>query len=292
MVRGAPGAYRVHMRVRTVLVTGATGNQGGGVAAALLHKGHRVRAFVRDAASPRAVALAAAGAELHEGEFDDPVSLVTAADGADAIFVVSTPFEEGPEAETRHAMAMIDAALQVEMEQVVYSSVASADRHTGVPHFESKARVERYLQRVPIGWTVVAPAFFRENLLRTRDVLSLPLPEGRKLQTLGRHDLGQLVTHVLEHPTVFDRKRIDLASDSSTGPEMARAISEASGRQVRWQPMPVPTGDDDLSRMWVYLAHVGYSADIAALRRLLPLQTFAEWARSQAWGGAEEGARV
>jgi uncharacterized protein YbjT (DUF2867 family) len=128
-----------------VLVLGATGGQGGAVAAALIRAGRPVRALVRDPAAPAARRLAAAGAQLAAGDFTDPETLTTAMQGAAAAFALTTPFESGPGAELEQGRAIVEAAAAARLGHLVFSSVAGATQETGIPHFESKAAVERIL---------------------------------------------------------------------------------------------------------------------------------------------------
>src|SRR5918997_6440737 len=129
----------------SVLVCGATGQQGGALARVLLDKGHRVRALVRRPASPEARELEHLGAELAEGDFEEPSTIEDAAKGMDAVFLVATPFEAGTEVETRHGIAAADAARAAGVSHLVYSSVADADKDTGIPHFDSKREVEEHI---------------------------------------------------------------------------------------------------------------------------------------------------
>ncbi|MGO2994407.1 MAG: NmrA family NAD(P)-binding protein, partial [Brachybacterium alimentarium] len=133
----------------TIAVYGATGQQGGAVLDALLAKGASVRALVRNPSSDRAQALAQRGVELVQADADEPASLVPALDGVKALFFMTTPpggvQTEDTEGETRQGIALADAAKQAGVPHVVYSSVGGAERETGVPHFESKRRVEEHL---------------------------------------------------------------------------------------------------------------------------------------------------
>jgi uncharacterized protein YbjT (DUF2867 family) len=129
----------------TILVTGATGNQGGAVARKLLERGHGVRAFSRFAGSLPTKELAAIGAEIAVGSFDDRASIERAAEGVDAVFAMGTPYEGGMKAEVRQGTNTFEAAKAAGVGHLVYSSVASADEETGIPHFETKAELERRL---------------------------------------------------------------------------------------------------------------------------------------------------
>lgn len=275
---------------RPVLVLGATGGQGGAVAAALLGVGRGVRAFVRDSASAGARKLAAAGAQLAVGEFTDTDALTTAMRDAAAAFALTTPFESGPDAEIVQGQAIIDAAAAARLPFLVFSSVAGATAGTGVPHFESKARVEQELAASGIPHAVVAPTYFYDNALGGYQdllggVLELPLPATRELQQLDRSDLGSFVEFLLRDPLSSAGRRIELASDAPTPAQMSQVLSDALARPVRFSEVPMAAVrriSPDMAAMWEFLRGRGYQADIAALRRDYPTvgwTTFAAWAR-------------
>jgi len=279
-----------------VLVTGATGNQGGAVAEHLLRRGHHVRAFVRDGRSRRAQQLGAVGAELVEGDYDSPESIVAAATGMQGMFALGTPFEAGVEAEGRQGAGLIYAAKRAGIRHFVYSSVANADRRTGIPHFESKHRIEERLNQSGLSYTIVGPTNFRENFLGAVEgiartgVFSMPLAADKRLQSICRDDLGAFVAHVLEVGAPLFGRRIDIASDEKTGPEMARSFAQVLGRPVEYVPRRVEevlASEDDMSRMWAWFNRVGYSADIAGLRREfpeVPWKSFDDWTLGLAEG--------
>ncbi|MFX1521547.1 MAG: NmrA/HSCARG family protein [Promethearchaeota archaeon] len=146
-----------------ILVTGATGNQGGSVARRLLEHGHRVRALTRKPDSPAANELEKLGAEISVGNFNDRNSLERAATDVDAIFAMGTSFEEGTVSEPRQAIAIAETAKKLDIGHLVYSSVGSADQNTGIPHFESKYKVEQHIESLGIPYTIFGPVFFCEN---------------------------------------------------------------------------------------------------------------------------------
>ena len=148
-----------------VLVTGATGKQGGHLVRELLARGHSVRALTRKPESPAAAALAERGVTIVTGDFEDQGSLERAARGVDTVFAMSTPFESGEKTETREGINIVRAASAVGVSHLVYSSVAGADRATGIPHFDSKFEVEKEIRRSGVPFTIVAPVFFMENFL-------------------------------------------------------------------------------------------------------------------------------
>jgi uncharacterized protein YbjT (DUF2867 family) len=282
-----------------VLVLGATGGQGGAVASALLSVGRPVRALVRDPGSDRAAGLGAAGAELATGDFTDPAALGAAMRGASAAFALTTPFESGPSAELQQGQAIIDAATQAEVPFLLFSSVAGALDNTGVPHFESKAAVERALADSGLRHAVVAPSYFYDNALGGYQdlldgVLNVPLPARTRLQQLDRSDLGSFAELVLRDPDEFAGTRTELASDEPTPPEMCDALSAALGREVSFSETPMSAvRNPDMAAMWEFLRAGGYQVDIDALRTAYPAvgwTTFTKWAeRTFASSGRNPG---
>ena len=270
-----------------VLVLGATGGQGRAVAAALIRAGRPVRALVRDPSSAGAAKLAAAGAQLAVGDFTDREALTAAMRGAVAAFALTTPFESGPTAEVEQGQAIIAASVTARLPHLVFSSVAGATVGTGIPHFESKAAIERALATSGLPHTVVAPTYFYDNALGgyqdlLTGVLELSLPPDHPLQQLDRRDLGSFVALVLADPGPFTGRRIELASDGPTPIQMSQALTAALGRPVRFREVPVSDiRNPDMATMWQFLGAEGYQADIAALRRAYPTvawTTFAAWA--------------
>lgn len=280
----------------TVVVAGATGRQGGAVARLLLERGHRVRALTRRPGSQACAALHVAGAEIHEADLDDAAAVRRASEGADAFYLVTTPFEEGPAAEARQGRRAAEAARDAGVGHLVLSSVAGADRGTGIPHFESKREIEQHLRDLGIPHTVIAPVFFMENFLGPaflgglrEGTLAMPLPPDRALQLVAVEDIAGMVGLALERPADLAGRRIDVASDARTGPEIAAALSHASGASFGYVETPLPrvrARSEDLARMWEWFREAGYRADPAGLRRDFPevgWHDLDRWARDQDW---------
>jgi uncharacterized protein YbjT (DUF2867 family) len=279
----------------TVLITAATGNQGGAVARRLLQRGHEVRALSRSGDSPAARELERLGAKVWTGDFDDRDSLERAAAGASAVFAM-VPYEAGMEVELRQASNLFAAAKAAGVGHVVYSSAAGADRQTGLPPYESKAAVERRLAGLGIPYTIVAPVAFMENAFLPwtlpglqQGTLALALPESRPLQHVALADLASFVALVVEERERFLGRRIDLASDEVMGAEQAKILSQATGRKIGYVELPleqVRSFSEELALLWAWADEVGHNVDIEQLRRDYPevgWHTFAEWAASQDW---------
>ncbi|MDB4912283.1 MAG: NmrA-like family protein [Gemmatimonadetes bacterium] len=279
-----------------VLVTGATGKQGGHLVRELLARGHSIRALTRNPESAGAAALAARGVTIVAGDFEDQGSLERAARGVDTVFAMSTPFEGGEKTETREGINIVRAAAAVGVSHLVYSSVAGADRSTGIPHFDSKFEVEKEIRRSGVPFTIVAPVFFMENFLAdwaaaglAQGSISIAVPATRRLRQIAVADIAQFAALIIERRESFLGKRIEIASDELTLATAAAAISKASGRRIEYTALPIDAvrqHNEDLARMYEWFDRVGYDADIVGLRSLYPevdWHRFSIWAREQDW---------
>ncbi|MDW5327436.1 NmrA family NAD(P)-binding protein [Plantactinospora sp. KLBMP9567] len=146
---------------RIILVTGATGNQGGAVVDALLDDGGwAVRALTRDPAGARARALAARGVDVRAGNLADAGSLRPALAGVHGVFGVQNSRTAGPEGEVRQGRTLIDAAVAAGVRHLVQTSVGGVDRVRGIPHFDTKWRIEQHLRDTSLDWTILRPTTF------------------------------------------------------------------------------------------------------------------------------------
>ena len=278
-----------------VLVTGATGKQGGAVARALLTGGHRIRALTRNAASRSARALADLGAELAAGDFTNRASLDRALDGVDAVFAMATPFEAGLDAETRQGVTLADAAKTAGV-FLLYSSVGSANRQTGIPHFDSKYVVERHIQDSGVAHTILAPVFFMENATTfgreqlAQGVYALAMPGDRTLAQIAVADVGACAAAVLDDRQRYAGQRFDIAGDDLTGHDAVEILTRVSGRPFTYVEVPKDVVrarmGDDIVLMYEWFERVGYAIDRTALRAAFPSvrwHSFEDWAREQPW---------
>jgi uncharacterized protein YbjT (DUF2867 family) len=284
-------------RDRPILVTGATGLQGGALARRLLDAGCQVRAMTRRPDGDRARALADAGAEVVAGDFDRPETLDEPLAGAWGVFSVQNTWEAGVEREEAQGKLFAERARQAGVEHFVYASVGSAHRRTGIPHFDNKWRVEQRIRELGFpSHTVVRPVFFMENLLAPQiadsireGTFAFALPEDTPLQMIAAHDLGAF------HFLAFDRwkavsgEALDVAGDEVTPLQAARHLGEALGREVRFHRVPIEEvrkTSEEYAVMLEWFEEVGYEADIRGLEERFGLTTtrFREWARQVDWG--------
>jgi uncharacterized protein YbjT (DUF2867 family) len=277
----------------TVVVTGSTGKQGGAVARGLLERGHNVRAITRDPNSSQAKSLANAGASLVAASLEDTAAIQKALEGTTSLFSVTLPFG-GTEAETRQGMAAADAAKAAGV-HLVFTSVASANLRTGVPHFDSKYEVEEHIGKIGVRATILAPASFMENLYFIKEQLAkgiyaVPLPPARALPQVAVADIGAVAVRVLEDAGRFTGKRFDLAGDELTGNDAVAILSQVAGRPFTYFQVPLDVirqhMGEDAAKMYEWFDRAGFSVDRAPLRREFPdvaFHNFESWAKTQDW---------
>ena len=273
---------------RKILVTGATGQQGGSLARLLLQKKHKVYALTRNTQSAAAQDLRNKGANIVKGDLDDSDSLKRAVKDVQSVFLMGTPFEDGTEGETRRGKLMADIAKENSIEHLVYSSVANADKSTGIPHFESKYKVEQHIKNLEIPYTIIGPTFFMENLLGPgleQGQLALPLSPSTTLQQSALENIAEFSALVLEGHKLFLGKRIDIASDEGTGEQAAKILSNELGYKIRYVPVPleqVYQANEDMARMYEWYEKVGTGIDISSLHQEYPevnWLSFRDWAK-------------
>jgi uncharacterized protein YbjT (DUF2867 family) len=271
---------------KTILVTGATGKQGGAVLRHLREKGFTVRALTRDPDSPKARGLVGHGTEVVRGDLNDSGSLSRALDGVDGVYFVQPVSQD----EVRQGNSLIDAIKQTRVSHVVYSSVAGADRKSGVPHFETKNQIEERLRGTGLHHTILRPAYFMENWLGMRDriengALSLPLKPETRLQMIAVDDIGGFAALAFEKPRHWDGRAVELAGDELSMTELAQAFTRMTGRDVRYEQTPwdefEKQAGPDLTIMYRWIEDQGFRADTSALRQEYSnLTSFDRWLNS------------
>ncbi|HUQ98090.1 MAG TPA: NmrA/HSCARG family protein [Gemmatimonadaceae bacterium] len=277
-----------------VLVTGATGKQGGAVARRLRENNHHVRALTRTPDSPAAAELARLGVEMAQGDLTDRASLDRALQGMDSVFLMATPFEAGTGAETVQGVTMADAA-KAAGTFLVYSSVGDADRNTGIPHFDSKYAVEKHIRAIGADATIIAPVYFMDNVVYIRDqlrnnVYPSALSPDRGVYQIAVSDVAAVAVTVLENKARYAGKRYDIGVEEVSPSQTVRILSEVTGRPFVHFQLPTEmvrqTMGEDGVKMNEYFEQVGYHVDRAELEREFPnvrWTSFETWARNFDW---------
>jgi uncharacterized protein YbjT (DUF2867 family) len=272
---------------KTILVTGATGNQGGAVTRHLLKDGWRVRALSRNPDKPAAQSLKAQGVEVVQGNLNDTTSLQKAMTGVYAVFSVQTMMEEGVEAEARQGKLLADTAKAVQVQHLIYSSVGGAERNTGIPHFESKWSIEQHIRTLGLPATILRPTLFMDMFetfpFRTMilSMVSSFVRAEKAVQMIAADDIGAFAALAFAQPDKFIGQAVEIAGDALTPPQIRETVQRVKKAPAFYIPIPrfirsrMPP---ELGLMMEWFDRAGYQADIPALRTLHPgLKTFADY---------------
>ncbi|MCI3220676.1 NmrA family NAD(P)-binding protein [Streptomyces sp. NP-1717] len=294
-----------------VLVTGATGRQGGATARALISAGVPVRALVRDRATERARAVEALGAELVTGDLHDRDSVVRAAKGARAVFSVQMPAMTGDgfdfEGEVAQGVNLVEGAKAAGVRQFVHTSVTGAGQHTRAPGWAegrwasmeptlgAKSAIQDRVREAGFPrWTLLKPGTFMENFLPSMKFLlprgvegglvSVLKPETR-LSLVAVDDIGRAAAAAVDAPERFDRVELELAGDHLSMTEIAGVLSRALGTHLAAPDMTeeeaLAAGMPPMGATHEWMNVVGQPARPEFARDLgIPLTRFEEWARA------------
>jgi uncharacterized protein YbjT (DUF2867 family) len=285
-----------------VLVIGATGQQGGAAARALLSRGWAVRALVRDPGKPAAQQLRDAGASLVTGDLDDLASVRAALRSCYGVFLVLTMMsghritQEGVAAEQRRGQAVAELTREAGIAHLVYSSIRGAGQHTGIPHVESKARIEECITALGLPATILRPASFMDNFATYNRpvvqggelVVSLALRPQTPVALVATRDIGEFAAIAFGQPVRFTGRQLELAGDYLTGPQIAAVLARACGIPARFRQIPIEqlrAFDADLARQYEWMDRREADApDLTALRAGHPgLMTLGAWLEATGW---------
>ncbi len=284
---------------KTILVTGATGAQGGSVARHLLSRGtFAVRGLTRNANSEKAAALKDAGAGIVQGDLEDPASLHTALKGCYGVFGV-TNFWEHFDGEYQQGINLADAVAASDVEHFVFSTLPHVKKLTDgeldVPHFDIKGRLEAYARNLNLPATFVHVAFFYDNFLTffppqkgDDGTFGFGFPQGdTPLAGVAAEDIGGVVASVFEQPDVFMGETVGIVGDDLPGATYADTMTHVLGKQVVYTHVPREVfasfgfpGADDLADMFDYNRRFISSRekDLKESRTLYPnMQRFDSW---------------
>lgn len=282
---------------RTVLVTGATGRQGGAVTRHMLLKGWRLRALTRNPDAHAAKQLARQGIELVQGDLEDPPSLDRASRGAYGIYSVQDFWSVGAKREVQQGKNLAEAAKKAGVHHFIYSSVGGAERNTGIPHWESKWEVEKHIRRLGLPATIFRPVSFMEtyHILEVevgilKGKLADPIRPDKPYQTIATDDIGAFVALAFDRPKDFLGLELEIAGSELTNLEAAQVFSQVMGKPVKFRKLPLPIVrlilGKEFHAMFRWFNEQGYKANITDLRSRYPeihLHTLEEWLREEGW---------
>ncbi|WP_158056266.1 NmrA/HSCARG family protein [Halorussus halophilus] len=281
-----------------VLVTGATGTQGGAVVDHLLSGDHgefEVHAMTRHPETSEAHVLADRGAEVVEGDLMQKNNLRPLVEDVDAVFGMTNFWEAGFDDEIEQGTNLAEVAAEEEIDHFVFSSVGGAERDTGIAHFDSKWQIEQRIRELDPPETIVRPVFFMQNFEGMRDdiesgTLAMGLAEGVSLQMIDADNIGGFVAEAFADPDRYLGEAYELASDELTVESAAQTFADVLDRPV--EPIHVSIDDlreqmgEEMAVMFEWFNESGYEADIEALRANhdVAFSTLEEYLRRHDWG--------
>ena len=301
---------------KIIVVAGATGAQGGGLARAILNDTDgpfTARALTRNVDSDNAQALATAGAEVVAADYDDPESLDRAFAGGYGAYLVTNFWEHfSPEREIAQATALADAAQQAGIQHVIWSTFEDTRKWVPlhddrmptlmgkykVPHFDAKGEADALFSARGLPTTLLYTSFYWDNLIyfgsgpvRGEDgKLAITFPmDDKKLPGIAAEDIGKCAYGIFKKGPELIGETVGIAGEHLTGDQMAAALSEAIGEEVGYNAVSAEMyrsfgfpGAEDLGNMFQFKRdfeemYCG-SRNVEGARALNPeLQSFSEW---------------
>ena len=282
---------------KIVLITGATGRQGGAVVRHMLPRGWKLRALTRNPDSGIAQELARLGVEVVRGDLEDSTSLDRAVRGSYGVYSVQDFWSVGARREVQQGKNLADAAKKAGIAHFVYSSVGGAERNSGIDHWESKWEIEQHIRELNLPATILRPVAFMENYYIDQVELGLlrgklvdPVRADQPYQTIATDDIGAFVALVFERPKEFIGQALEIAGSELTNLEAAEVFSRVLGKKVKFRRLPLPIVrlvlGKEYYQMFHWFNHAGFNADIEGLRRRYPevhLRSLEEWLRDEGW---------
>jgi uncharacterized protein YbjT (DUF2867 family) len=291
------GERSVSNEDKIVLITGATGRQGGAVVRHMLPKGWKLRALTRNVGSGVPQGLAGQGIEVVRGDLEDPASLEEAIGGVYGVYSVQDFWSVGARREVQQGKNLADAAKKAGVAHFVYSSVGGAERNSGITHWESKWEIEQHIRKLNLPATILRPVGFMENYYVDQVEIGIlkgklmdPIRAGKSYQTIATDDIGAFAALAFERPKEFIGEELEIAGSELTNTEAAEVFSRVLGKKVKFQRLPLPVVRLVLGKEFHQMFHwfnlAGFKADIDGLRRRYPevrLRSLEEWLRDEGW---------
>ncbi len=282
---------------KTVLITGATGRQGGSVLRNMRTKGWKLRALTRYSDGAGAEALTSQGIEVVKGDLEDPPSLEQAARGVYGVYSVQDFWAVGAKREVQQGRNLADAAKKAGVEHFVYSSVGGVERNSGIDHWESKWEIEKHIRKLGLPATMIRPVAVMENYYIDQVEVGIlkgklmdPIPADKTYQTIAADDIGAFAALAFERPRDFIGLELEIAGSELTNPEAAQVFSRVLGKRVKFQKLPMPMVrlvlGKEFYQMFRWFNDAGFQANIPELRRKYPevqLKSLEDWLRAEGW---------
>jgi len=279
---------------KTIFVTGATGNQGGAVLRYLVSSGFRVKALVRNPSSEAGKRLVHPNVEIIQGDLNNPDSYKPHLDHVDAVFC-NLSFKHGVDKELNQGINLVNSAKESKVQFFLYSSVIGCDANTGIPHWESKFKIENHLKKSEIAFTIIRPSSLYENLLIPevnkrikKGKLVLPTNGDKEQQFISADDIGKIATAIFSDREKYAGKTVTVAAEQMNGIQLAAVLSKALGKTITYQKLPMfitrLVMGKDLAKMfrWINENDALFVKDMAIVRNEFPgMLSLEDWVKTR-----------
>ena len=230
---------------KKIFVTGATGNQGGAVVRTLANQGFKILALSRNANSVKAQNLTSLNIQVVEGDLNNADTYREYLKDVYGIFSVQA-FEKGVEKEIKQGITLATLAKEYGIKHFVYSSAVGAQQNTGVPHIDSKFKIENHIKHIELPFTIIRPTSLFENFLLPqvkkgilKGKLVQPTENKTVLQYIAAEDIGNAVAKFFHNTEIYLGRTIPLASEQLTGFEVAGKFSTVLNKKMKYEKLPV-----------------------------------------------------
>lgn len=276
---------------KIILVTGATGKQGGAAVRHLLTSGFKVRALTRKPDSPRAEALRKQGVDVVKGNLNDIASMDTSVNGVYGIFAVTNFWEFGTgKKEVAQNKNLTDLAKKHGVQHYVLASIARCDDNPNLAHFVTKYECEKQIKAAGLPYTFLRAVYFMDNLKPKGQgatfhwaILPSTLGDKTTLQMISTEDIGWFSANAFLHPEQYLNKTLDIAGDEVTYSQLHSAykkVFNAEPEKSDFMKFMLMNMMPEIKKMFVWYRNPVFKADIKQLRTVYPqLKTVEDYFR-------------
>jgi uncharacterized protein YbjT (DUF2867 family) len=229
---------------KTIFVTGGTGNQGGAVARNLSQQGFAVKVLTRNAGSSKALNLKKSNIQLVEGDLNNADTYREYLKNVYGVFSVHA-IERGTGKEIKQGITLATLANEFGVKHYLYSSAFGVDLNTGVPHLDSKLKIENHIKQIGIPFTIIRPTSLYENFLIPqvkKGILKGKLVQAIKRDTVLKYisaeDIGKIGAEIFQHTDGYLGRTISLGTEKLSTQQVADTFSEVLNKKVEYKRLP------------------------------------------------------
>jgi uncharacterized protein YbjT (DUF2867 family) len=230
---------------KTIFVTGGTGNQGGAVARNLSQQGFTVKVLTRNPNSAKSLSLKKLNIELVKGDLNNGDTYRNHLRDAYGIFSVQT-FENGVDKEIHQGITLATVGKELDIKHFLYSSVYGAHLNTGIPHIDSKFKIENHIKQTGLPFTIIRPTSLFENFLIPQvkkgilnGKLVQPINRDTIQQYIAAEDIGNAAAKIFLNSNEYLGRTIPLATEQLTTQEVADTFSKVLNKRIEYKKLPV-----------------------------------------------------